>query len=59
VRVLKLRRELNLSSKALYADSRCNVFGENLDDHRAIEARLGREEYAAHATSAELSLYGV
>ena len=57
--MLKLRRDEDLSSETLGADSFGDIFGQDLDHDLAIEMNLGRKEDAAHAAATKLALYAV
>src|SRR5689334_19081058 len=59
MRVLQLRRELDLALEPVDTDPGCHLGREHLHDHLPPEAHLLREEHAAHPAPAELALDAV
>lgn len=59
VRMLELRGELNLSSKAIEAYACCKLRLENLYDNLSLERNIQSHEHSTHATAAELAVEGV
>ena len=56
VRMLQLRRHLDLATESLAIHSRREFRREHLDDHFAIERPLHRKKDAAHPAAQELAL---
>ncbi len=59
MRMLELRRELNLTFEPFDTHPGRHLGWQHLDDHGALEPHLLSEEDAAHPATAELALDGV
>lgn len=59
MRMLELRREVDLAPEAIDVDARNEIFGKDLYHHASVELPLCGDEDTAHSSTAELSLYGV
>src|ERR1051325_8388799 len=59
VRVLELRRRLDLAEEAVGAQGRCEIGVENLDGDVALVAKVLREVDRGHSARAELAVDGV
>jgi hypothetical protein len=56
VRVLQLRRDLNLAPETLAIHAGGEVWWKNFDDDIPIQRALGRKKHSAHAAAGELAL---
>ena len=54
--MLKSRSELNLATKAIDVDSRCEVGRKNLDDDLSLELCFSCDKNAGHTSAAELAI---
>jgi hypothetical protein len=59
VRLLERRRHPDLPLEALGTETRGQIPGEELDDDRAMQARLARHKDARHAATAQFALDNV
>ena len=59
MRVLKLRRDLNLAPEPVSTDTGGNLFRKDLYDDTTVEKLFGRDKNAAHPSTAKLTLDGV
>src|SRR5439155_11464755 len=59
VRMLQLRRELNLALEALHTDALAELRRQDLDDHFAAEGALGGHEDTGHPPTAQLALEAI